>query len=94
MKTLLKSALIVSALASTQVFAGSLSDFNAANIESNLAVGVTQSAAPATSPLSLLGASNESHLSAQAADVAVVTTAFNAATFALEVPAVSKEALL
>lgn len=94
MNTFIKSALIVSALASSQVFAGSLSDFSAANTESNLAVGVTQSAAPATSPLSLLGASNESHLSAQAGDVAVTAQVSDAVVFALEVPAVSKEALL
>ena len=94
MNTFIKSALIVSALASSQVFAGSLSDFSTANTESNLAVGVTQSAAPATNPLSLLGASSESHLSENAGNVVVVAHSSDAAVFALEVPAVSKEALL
>ena len=94
MKTLLNAALITSALFASQAFAGGLNDFSTQSVEHNLATGVTAQAqgfAVVTSPLSNLGASTEAHF---ATDTHTNVVSSTVASFGLEVPTSSTEALL
>ncbi len=95
MKTLLSAALITSALFASQAFAGGLNDFSTQSVEHNLTTSVTTQAqgfAVVTSPLSNLGASTEAHF---ATDTHINNVADSTvASFGLEVPANSSQALL
>ncbi|WP_201347927.1 hypothetical protein [Neptunomonas japonica] len=95
MKTLLNTALITSALFASQAFASGLNDFSTQSVEHNVATGVTSQAqgfAAVTSPLSYLGASSEAHFST---GIHTTNTASSSvASFGLEVPTNSSEALL
>ncbi|WP_028468246.1 hypothetical protein [Neptunomonas japonica] len=65
MKTLLTTALLSSALLTSQAFAGGLNNFSAQSVEANLATGhvaTAQGFASVGSPLSDLGASVQAHL--------------------------------
>ncbi|WP_201347925.1 hypothetical protein [Neptunomonas japonica] len=95
MKTLLNAALITSALFASQAFAGGLNDLSTQSVEHNLASGVTsqtQGFTAVTSPLSNLGASTETHFATDTH--ATNTVSSTVASFGLEVPTSSTEALL
>ncbi|WP_136679611.1 hypothetical protein [Neptunomonas sp. XY-337] len=98
MKTLLNTAIITSALFATSAFAvNDLSQFGANSVESNLAahtVATEQGFEAAVSPLTQLGASTEGHLSAQVDSAPTYNADSSVASFGLEVPSNSNEALL
>jgi hypothetical protein len=95
MKTLISATLITSALFASQAFAGGLNEFPAPSVEHNLATGVTTQAqgfSAVASPLSILGASTEAHFANTTHTKSIANSAV--ASFGLEAPANSTEALL
>ncbi|WP_372737698.1 hypothetical protein [Neptunomonas sp.] len=96
MKTLLTTALLSSALLTSQAFAGGLSDFSAPSVEANLAVGhvaTAQGFVSVNSPLSDLGVSAQAHFG-DANHNLVSTYNHTVALTGLAVPAQSTEARL